>query len=377
MFFVYIIAIVILVSLVWMYILSFEFWTNFDRYYVDYYQSYFINEKNFSLTPYFYKIFNYNGKWYNDLTWDFIDDDYNEDNIYCYKAFSGGLVDDDCFFRWEYGLLPPATWISLWKFDSIQWSWLIFYFTWQSATINLLVKYQNLDTRQIRYFLITWNSIREHYFEGNSFSLSIKNLNKNSRVFYNIYLSWNEGLKEIQYLWNWKWVIKKKFNIFPGNIPLFFYDILMKTYIYETPTNPVFLKIYTWDFDGTNIGIDSCQASWYNDVKLEWYRYPQFRYVNGVKYINTDYFNQLYFDVVVINENGGWKKEKTNLPLKDYCVMDSSERYKCVLKNIDGLNNLFTGIYLFKINLYRVLSWWIIYDQQWSYLITWHINYCP
>ena len=377
MFFVYILAIIMLVSMIWIYMLTFNFYTRFDDYYVRYFQSYFINEKNFSLTPYFYKIYNYNWKGYNDFTGDWIDDNLNEDNIYCMRNFFwSNVIDDDCFFRGEYGFLPPNTWINLGKFDGIYGSWLIFYFTWEDVSnIKILVKYQDLDWRYEKYFFITWNSIWKHSFNWQSFSLSLKNLDKVNWIFFNIFLSWWEGLKQIVYNGSWMWIVKKKFNIFPGSIPLFFYDVVMKNYIFETPTNPVNLEIYTWDFDQVDVGVDNCSAFWYNDVKLQWYRYPQFRYVNWIKYLNTDYVDQMYFDIIIVNEKWWWKQEIKNLKLLDYCLLDWS-RYKCSIKNIKELNDFFTGDYLFKINVYRYLSWWIIFDQQGSYFKTWHINYC-
>jgi hypothetical protein len=377
MFFVYIFAVVILIVTVGVYILSFNFNSVFDKYYVEYYQSYIIDSKNYSFIPYFYKIYNYDWWWYNDLSGDWVDDDLNEDNIYCTKSFTwNNIIDDDCFFRWEYGFLPPNVWINLGKFDWIFWSWLIFYFTGKNiSNLNILVKYQNLDWRYIKYFLITWNSLRKHYFSWESFSLSLKNLNKKDWIFFNIFLSWWNGLRKVIYNGSWKWIVRKKFNIFPGLTPLFFYDVVFKNYVFENPTNPVNLKVITGDFDQINTWPDLCSFQWNNDVKLIWYRYPQFRYNNWTRYLNNDYINQIYFDIVVINLNWWRKKEIKKLKLSDYCNL-TEYKYTCSINNIRDLNNFFTGTYLFKINVYRVLSWWIIFNQRWSYFKTWYINYC-
>jgi len=86
--------------------------------YTTYKQSNIINEKNIDLWKYYIK-------YYNQLTWA---------DLFCFLW----TTDNNCYFRWNYGFIPPKTNINIWNFFLEKKS--SFIFSW---TNNLELKIKN------------------------------------------------------------------------------------------------------------------------------------------------------------------------------------------------------------------------------------------
>lgn len=219
--------------------LVFIFYSNtyfFQNNYFQYKQSNIVNEQNFLLWKEYIKYF-------NSKSWD---------NLFCFSWTT--KTDNNCYFRWLYGFVPPETKINLWNFYISKST--KFLFSWTNS-LNLEIKsIKNLNN------YIFQNSWETKIFSPSYYTFKIYNPHKNWEQFFitakntewikqmpfyeltyncNCYDSW-DNLKKIDQLqicanmtwctdtgdyietwtiYSWKVLLKTNFNIYKDNIKTF------------------------------------------------------------------------------------------------------------------------------------------------------------
>ena len=377
---IYVLLMIALILMMWAYVISFNF-LNFPFYtlYKDYQQSLILNIRNYSLANYYYKIYNIDWLWYNDKAGDGdnIDDNLNDDNMYCQKNFGWWTwKDNDCKFLWEQGFLPPSQWLHLGYFPNIHASGLEFKFTGEFFNgVIWEVRVIGRSPATFRFPLSYARSFWKHSFNWENISISLYSLSETWWISFEVWLSWEDGLRYLSYEWSWKNKIAKRFNVFVGYRPLMFSDLAMESEIYEQITNPTNFEILSGDFDNTDIG-DECSASGFNDVKFVWTRFPQWTWSGEVYDPHVDYINEIIFSLNAYNSTA-WLLFSQTWYLSTYCQpANLSQTYF----NCSGLMlDLKSGGYLFHVSAYRktLSGQKQVNSLVGSNVLTWIINYCP